>query len=66
MTCTVYAVMKVMVEIPVRASSPKETLEELERVSRKEAEWVLRQHLGAPLKVVGPMEFSHAIVRADK
>ena len=65
-TSTVYAVMKVMIEIPVRASSPKETLEELERVSMKEADLMLRESLPNCFRVIGAPEFSHATVRRDK
>lgn len=63
---TVYAVMKVVIEIPVRASSPKETLEELERVSMKEADRVLREKLPDCFRIIGTPEFSHATVRKNK
>ena len=63
---TVFAVMAVTIEIPVRASSPKETLEELERVSIREAEGILRNTLPENFRVVGAPVFSHAIVKRDK
>lgn len=63
---TVHAVMTVMIEIPVRSSSPKETLEELERVAVKEAENILRNSLPTNFRVIGTPQFSHATVRRDK
>lgn len=63
---TVYAVMKVTIEIPVRASGAEETLAELHRVSLREAEGILRNRLTDDFRVVGPIEFSHAVVRAAK
>jgi hypothetical protein len=56
--------MTVTIEIPVRASESGETLEELYRVSQREAEGVLRHHLDSRhFKVVGTPKFSHAIVK---
>lgn len=63
---TVHAVMTVTIEIPVRASSPKETLEELERVSIREAADILRNKLPPDFRVIGSPVFSHATVRRDK
>ncbi len=60
---TVYAVMKVTIEIPVRASNPGETVEELYRVSQREAEAILSNNLGDKFGVVGKVEFSHAVVK---
>lgn len=65
MSSTVHAVLKVTIEIPVRGSSPKETLEELERVSIKEAEGILRDRLPSDFRVIGQPKFSHATVRSD-
>lgn len=62
---TVYAVVTATIEIPVRGSSPKETLEELQRISVKEAESILRKHLSPNFRVVGKPEFSHAMVRTE-
>lgn len=62
-TTTVYAVIKETIEIPVRSSSPQETLEELQRVSLKEGEAILRGHLPEKFRLVGNPEFSHAVVR---
>lgn len=66
MTTTVHAVMTVNIEIPVRASSPKETLEELERVSLREAEGILRNKLPPDFRVIGKPVFSYATVRSSK
>ena len=63
---TVYAVMTATIEIPVRSSSPKETLEELERVSIREAEGILRNNLSEKFRLVGTPVISHAVVRRDK
>ena len=65
-TSTVHAVMTVTIEIPVRASSPKETLEELERVSVKEAEGILRNKLPPEFRVIGTPKFEYATVRRCK
>lgn len=62
-TTTVYAVVKATIEIPVRGSSPEETLQELQRVSVKEAEGILRNRLPNDFRIVGNPEFSHATVR---
>ena len=66
MTSTVHAVMTVTIEIFVRASSPKETLEELERVSIKEAESILRSKLPGDFRVIGKPAFSYATIRSSK
>jgi len=64
-TTSVYAVMKATIEIPVRSSDPKETLEELQRVALSEAEEILRGKLPNDFKIVGKPEFSHAVVRTS-
>lgn len=66
MASSVYAVMTVTVEVHVRSSSPKETLEELERVSIREAAGIIRNSLPNNIVPVGNPVFSHAIVRSDK
>lgn len=60
---TVYAVMRVTIEIPVRSSSSKETLDQMLTASRQEAEGILRTKLPNEFRVSGLVEFSHAIVR---
>lgn len=60
---TVYAVMKVAIEIPVRSSHPGETFEVMHRAAQSEAEGILRNSLPPEFKVAGPVEFSHAIVK---
>ena len=63
-TPTVFAVMKATIEIPIRPSGAGETLEELFRVSKSEAEGILRNRLGDDFRVLpGSLEFSHAIVK---
>lgn len=62
-TTSVNAVCTVSLEIFVRSSSPKETLEELQRVALREAEGILRNKLPDDFRVVGKPVFSHAIVR---
>ena len=64
MSRTVHAVMKVTIEIPVRASSPNETLAQLEEVSRKEAERILSNKLPPDFRVLGKPEFAYATVRS--
>lgn len=60
---TVYAVVKVTIEVPVRASSGAETVDELIMVSQKEAEEILSNNLNKCFKIISPVEFSHAIVK---
>lgn len=60
---TVMAVMKVTIEIPVRASSVKETFEQMHNAAKREAEGILRNKLPDGIRVIGPVEFSHAIVK---
>ncbi|AGH31497.1 hypothetical protein LOKG_00061 [Loktanella phage pCB2051-A] len=64
-TTTVYAVVKVTIEIPVRASSPNETLLELQRVAVKEAEGILRNRLPEEFRIADTPQFSHATVRTS-
>ena len=65
---TVYAVMKVTIEIPVRSSESGETLEQLHEAAKKEAEGILRNK-GVDknghqwFRVVGDVQFSHAVIR---
>lgn len=63
---TVCAVMKVMVEVHVRPSNGAETMDQLLKVSESEAEEILRRKLPNEIRVVGPIEFSHAMVREMK
>jgi hypothetical protein len=58
--------MSVTIEIPVRASQPSETLAELERISIKEAEGILRSKLPPEFRVIGKPEFSYATIRKMK
>lgn len=65
---TVYAVMKVTIEIPVRSSESGETLAQLHEAARREAEGILRNRADDPknggwFRVVGNVEFSHAVIR---
>lgn len=62
---TVYAVMKVTIEVPVRASGSEETLQQMHDMSVKEARGILEHKLGREFRVVGQIEFSHAIVKAN-
>jgi hypothetical protein len=63
MEATVFAVMKVILEIPVRPSHPSETLAEMHTAAKREAAAILNHALGDKAKVVGEIEFSHAIVK---
>jgi len=63
MEATVFAVMRVTLEIPVRPSGPDETLEQMHRAAKREAAGILTHALGNKAKVVGEIEFSHAIVK---
>lgn len=62
---TVHAVMRVTIEIPVRQSASAETLQEMHDASKREAEGALRNRLPPDFRVVGPVEFSHALVKAN-
>jgi hypothetical protein len=55
--------MKVTIEIPVRASSPKETIEQLHGIAVKEAESILRNNLPADFIVIGKPELSYVKVK---
>lgn len=61
---TVYAVMKATIEIPVRASESGETLEQMHEAAKREAEGILRNRMPDDVRVIGRVEFSHAIVKA--
>lgn len=63
---TVYAVMRATIEIPVRASSSEENLQQMHDASMREAEGILRNKLPADVRLIGKVEFSHATVRADR
>lgn len=63
---TVYAVMKVTIEVPVRSSQPGETMENMLKASQREAEGILRHKLDPAFHIAGPITFSHAVVREDK
>ena len=65
-TATVYAVMKVTIEVPVRSSSANETMEQLLNASQREAEGILRNKLDPAFCISGPVAFSHAIVREQE
>lgn len=64
-TPTVYAVMKVTIEIPVRPSNSGETLTQMHDASVREAEGILRNKLGPEFRVTGQVEFSHAIIKGS-
>lgn len=64
-TPSVYAVMKVTIEIQVRPSSSNENFEQMHTAAKNEAEGILRNSLPpGKFRVLGPAEFSHAIVKA--
>ena len=63
---TVCAVMKVTVEIPMRASDSNETFIQMYEASQREAEGILRNKLGPEFRVIGPVEFSHAVIKELK
>ena len=60
---TVSAVMRVTIEIQVRPSGSGETFEEMHAAAMREAEGILRNKLTNDFRIVGPVEFSHAIVK---
>lgn len=60
---TVYAVMKAAIEIPVQPSNSAETLKQLYEAAKNEAEGILRNKLTNEFRIVGKVEFSHAIVK---
>lgn len=62
-SATVYAVMKATIEIPVRSSESGETFEQMHAAAKREAEGVLRNAL-KDVRVIGAVEFSHAVVKA--
>jgi len=64
-TSTVFAVVTAKIEIHVRPSNGGEKLEDLMEVAKREAEGILRGYLPGEVKVIGPVEFSHAVVRAN-
>lgn len=66
MKATVSAVMKVTIEVPVRSSESGETMEQMYEASKREAEGVLRNKLTIDFRIIGPIEFSHAVVREYK
>lgn len=60
---TVYAVMKATIEIPVRSSGSGETLEQMHKAAKSEAEGILRNTLAGKARVVGDVEFSYAVIK---
>lgn len=64
---TVYAVMRCTIEIPVQPSSADETFEQMHKAALREAEGIVRRLSGEERKfrLVGQVEFSHAVVRAE-
>lgn len=62
---TVHAAVRATIEVPVRASESGESLQQLHDVALREAEGILRNQLPPGIRVSG-LEFSHAVVRADK
>jgi hypothetical protein len=60
---SVYAVMKASIEIQVQPSSAGETFDEMFKAAKREAEDKLRRLLSDGVRVVGQVEFSHAIVK---
>ena len=65
MTATVFAVMTATIEIPVRASSSGETLQQMHDAAQREAEGILRNKLPPEFRVIGKVKFSHAIVKGE-
>lgn len=61
---TVFAVMKATIEIPVRSSQSGETFEQMHDAAKHEAEGILRNSL-KEVRVIGAVEFSHAVVRVS-
>lgn len=59
---TVYAVLRAVVEVPVRSSEATETLQQMMEVAKREAEGVLRNSLPTACRVE-TVTFSHAVVR---
>lgn len=55
--------MQVTIEIPVRASEPGETLEQMNDAASKEAEGILRNKLGQEFRIAGPVTFSYAVIK---
>lgn len=62
----VYAVMRATVEIPVRSSESGETIAQMYEASKREAEGILRHSLPDDFRLVGQVEFSHAILKESK
>lgn len=61
---TVYAVMKATIEIPVQPSSSAETFAQMHEAAKREAEAKLNHLLlSEGVRLVGSVEFSHAIVK---
>jgi hypothetical protein len=63
---TVYAVMKATIEVHVRSSSAEETLEQMHAVAKREAEDILRNSKMEGIRVIGAVEFSHAVIKESK
>ncbi len=60
---TVHAVVRATIEVRVRASEGGETLDALMVAAQKEAQVILSHKLPQGISVVGPVEFSHAVVK---
>jgi hypothetical protein len=60
---TVYAVMKVTLEIPVRSSNSGGTMEQMHEAAKRETEGILRNALPDKFHVVGQVGFSHALIK---
>jgi len=57
--------MRATIEIPVRPSGSSETLDQMHEAAKREAEGILRNSLPDKYRVVGNVEFSHAIVKGN-
>ena len=67
MNPVVHAVMRATIEVPVRASASGETLETMHKIAKTEAYHSLRDKLeGTGCRIIGEIEFSHAIIKEIK
>lgn len=62
---TVNAVVTLTVEIPVRSSSPNETLAQLKEAAEKEAGRIIDNDLPPRWRAVGTPQFIYATVRTN-
>lgn len=60
---TVFAVMRAAIEIPVQTSGAGETLEQLYEAAKNDAEGIIRCKLPNQFRLIGKVEFSHAVIK---